>query len=402
MEKLTQLSNKKLTYLIFFMLYCTDAAIVSTNNDRIWARIAWIGILLLTLVFVPKARYTNNDKIYLGAFSIGILASMLVNEGFDVNFIQRVVLLWFSLAIVTTIDYDRLMDRYIKIMRFIAIFSMVCFVLSPILSVLPLPRMHTGNISHINLFFSIVSTNTDRNYGPFWEPGAFQLYLNWAIFYELRNMRRFKLSDVIIFALCIMTTQSTGGIAILAMMVVYYLLFSKHDVSDRKSRKWGFGLKLLVVIMTIAGIAAFVTNPELYQAVFGKVVALQENSSEINSTNVSSMTRILSVPASIDAIKLKPIFGWGIEGLQNEVWRTYYITSNTNSILGLPATFGLLPGILYLWLFIKMVCVQNKNLLGRIWLFLILCAMFSTENLICSFFFWCVLFYESRKRVITR
>lgn len=402
MEKRIQLSDKILTYLVFFIIYCTDAAIVNTNNARIWARIAWLGILFLTFIFVPKARYTNNDKIYLGVFSLSILASMFVNEGLDVNFIQRVVLLWTSLAIVTIVEYNRLMIYYIKIMRFIAIFSMVCFVLSPILVGLPLPRMYSGDMSYISLFFSNISMDINRNFGPFWEPGAFQLYLNWAVFYELRNMKQLRMSDILIFALCIITTQSTGGIAIFAMILGYHLFFSKHSAMSIELYKWTNKLKALIIIMIMAAIMAFVTIPELYQSVFGKIIALQENSEEINSANVSSMTRILSVPACIDAIKSRPIFGWGIEGLKDEILETYNITSNTNSILGLAATFGLLPGFLYLWLFIKMVYVQSKSLLGRILLFLILCVMFSTENLICSFFFWCVLFYESRKKVIDK
>lgn len=392
-------SDKKLKYLLFFIIYATDAAIVNTNSDRIWARIAWIGILILTFIYVPKAHYTSKDKTYLGTFSLAILASMFVTEGFDVNFIQRIVLLWFSLAIVSIVDYDRLMNTYIKIMRFIALFSMICFMLAPILTALPLPRMQTGDVSYVSLFFTNISTHNDRNYGPFWEPGAFQLYLNWAIFYELRNMKRFKLSDIVIFVLCILTTKSTGGIVILAMMFIYYLLFAKHDIRDRKSKRLLFWVKIFIILLSIAGISAFILVPELYDTVFGKLVALKENSTEINSANVSSMTRLLSMPASISAFRMKPLFGWGIDGLKGIIMLQYGITSNTNSILGMAALFGIIPGILYLGLFIKLVCMQNRDFLGRIWLFMILCAMFCTENLVCSLFFWCILFYESRRKV---
>lgn len=394
-----QISDKLLKYLLFFIIYATDAAIVNTNSDRIWARIAWIGILMLTFKYVPKAQYTNSDKTYLWAFSLAIFASMLVTEGFDVNFIQRIVLLWFSMAIVTIVDYDRLMNTYIQIMRFIAIFSMVCFFLAPILTALPLPKMQTGDVSYVSLIFANIPTHNDRNYGPFWEPGAFQLYLNWAIFYELRNMKRFRLSDIVIFVFCILTTKSTGGIAILAMMFIYYLLFAKHDASDKNSKRLLLWVKLLIIFLSIASISFFVMVPELYDAVFGKLVALEENSTEINSANVSSMTRLLSTPASISAFQMKPLFGWGIDGLKDVIMAQYGITSNTNSILGMAALFGIIPGILYLGLFIKMVCMQNRELLGRTWLFIILCAMFCTENLVCSLFFWCILFYEARQKV---
>lgn len=394
--------DRFMLYLIFFIIYSTDAALVNTNSDRIWARLAWIVILILSFMFIPKVKYVNKDKIYLTIFSIAILASMIVNEGFDVNFIQRIVLLWLSVAIVTSIDYDRFMNIYIKIIRFIAIFSMICFILAPILVSLPLPKMHSGEISYISLFFTNISTHNTRNYGPFWEPGAFQLYLNWAIFYELRNIKRFKLSDIIIFVLCVFTTKSTGGIVILGMMLIYYLLFVKHDFHDRKNKRLVFWIRLLMVVIALGGVAAIMAIPELYHSIFGKVIALQENSTMINSANVSSMTRLLSTPACIEAIKMKPLFGWGIDGLKDIILKLFDITTNTNSILGMAALFGFVPGLLYILLFIKVVCKQSDILLGRIWLILILCAMFCTENLVCSFFFWCILFYESRYKVKTR
>ena len=65
------------------------------------------------------------------------------------------------------------------------------------------------------------------------------------------------------------------------------------------------------------------------------------------------------------------------------------------------ATFGVVPGLLYILLFIRVIGRQSDVFLGRIWILLILCAMFCTENLICSLFFWCVLFYESRYKVKT-
>lgn len=384
------------------MMYCTDAALVNTNIDRIWARLAWMGIILLALFFVPKARYSSNDITFLGLFTIGILASMLVTEGFDVNSIQRIILLWCSFAIVTIVDYDRFMITYIKIMRFIAVFSMICLLIAPILSTLPLPRIHVGDgISYINLLFTNIATHSSRNYGPFWEPGAFQLYLNWAIFYELRNIKRFRLSDIIIFVLCIFTTKSTGGIAILVMISIYYLLFVEHNTGNKQDKKLVFWIRIFVILLAIGGVIIFVTVPDLYQSVFGKLLVLQENSDEIHSANVSSMTRLLSTPACLDAIKIKPLFGWGIDALKDFIMLKYGITSNTNSILGMAALFGIVPGILYLSLFIKLVCKQKKEFLGRIWLFLILCAMFCTENLVVSMFFWSILFYESRHKVKT-
>ena len=65
--------------------------------------------------------------------SIGILFSMLVNVGFDVNSIQRLVIIWMACAISLTVNYDDFMSYFIKFIRFLAIFSVLCVLFAPII-----------------------------------------------------------------------------------------------------------------------------------------------------------------------------------------------------------------------------------------------------------------------------
>lgn len=378
---------------VFFLIYCTDSALVNTNVDRLWARLSWVGIVVVSLIIIPTSKYRTNDIIYLILFSLAIFISMLFTEyGFNVNCLQRIILLWLACAIARGVAYDGFMMMWIKIIRFIAVFSVVCVVLAPVIRTLPLPILSCGeNASYISLFFTNVSLTSARNYGPFWEPGAFQLYLNWALFYEVRNKDKLKLLDVFIFSVAIITTRSTGGFAILGLVYLFYFLSNRSD-NDKNKRY----LTRLVLPIFLLGLGYIVyKSTDIGADTFDKVAAMQENSDEMTSANYSTYTRIYSVPASIDVIKEKPLFGAGIDGLKDDIMKSYGLVSNTNSLLAMPATFGFLAGILYLLLFVRSSFKKGRNLILSLIFFLILMAMYCTENLMASLMFWIILFYES-------
>lgn len=70
-------------------------------------------------------------------------------------------------------------------------FSVVCFAMQGVIVNLPfVPNLYAGDVYFKALFLTNVPCFGDvRNYGPFWEPGAYQLYLNWAIFTSYREER---------------------------------------------------------------------------------------------------------------------------------------------------------------------------------------------------------------------
>jgi hypothetical protein len=303
-------------------------------------------------------------------------------------------MLWLACAVALWIPYEKFMDTYVKFMRFVAVFSLICFVFAPIIRSLPVPSFTAGGgYYYKNLIFTVVSMVNTRNFGPFWEPGAYQLFLNWAIFYELRNPSKLQKKDIILFIVTIMTTMSTGGFIILFLILCYYPL----SLSTGRASFQRLVLVVLVSISVAAG--AYMTfSSSLGQDVFAKVESLQDSPDEKTSSNVSAYTRYYSTYANIEAIKKSPIFGTGINGLKNEIGISYDLTSNTNSVLAMPATFGILAGLLYLYLFILCAFHKDRKLLLSVLFLTILLAMFCTENLLASLIFWIFLFYESKWR----
>lgn len=379
--------------LVFFIVFCTDSALVNTNIDRTWARVSWVLILIGAVYFIPRAKFSSKELVYLLLFSLGIFSSMLMNTGFDINSIQRIVLIWLACTFAVSIDYDTFMGHLIGFLRFLAVFSTICIIIAPIIRMLPFPELNVGNgVLYKNLLFTNVSLVSDRNYGPFWEPGAFQLYLNWAVLYEIRNKAFFRVRDIIIFAICLITTRSTAGFLIFALIMIYFFINGR----TLKGAKIGFGQVALVFMFLAALVGFVIMSEEISGAVFDKVLVLNEGTDEINSSNYSTLTRIYSVPASIEVIKAHPLFGVGIDQLKIEIFKSHKIISNTNSILSMPATFGIVPGLLYFILFLKASFKKNRKSILNILFFVILLAMFSTENMIASLMFWTLLFYEAK------
>jgi len=67
-----------------------------------------------------------------------------------------------------------------------------------------------------------------RNSGMFWEPGAFQAFINLCLFmnfYRMSFLLKQKYISLLIIVLALITTQSTTGYLIFALTIGVYILF---------------------------------------------------------------------------------------------------------------------------------------------------------------------------------
>ena len=384
----------KLMLLVLFLIFATDAALVSTNNIRIWARFSWIIIGLFVCFQIFSVRFLNYEVFYLGLYTASIMLTMIfANKSIHINYLQRVMLLWFSAIIVKKIMYNDFMSLLIELMRFIAIISLIGFIFSEqIINNKNIFDLYTGDLQFKSLIFTNVPCfGLARNYGPFWEPGAYQLYLNWIILYEIRNPDSFNSKDIFLFGITIITTKSTSGVVIFGLIVLYYILF----VSNQKAGKTPHLIYKLVILFCSVILVLLIFNMDGFRDVlFSKVIAFITNPDTLNSANISAFTRFHSITANIASFLKNPIFGKGIHGLAQSFMDDYGLTSNTNSILAMGATFGTIPFLLYLILFLRS-SKNSENIIAQLMFLLILFIMYSVENLMVSVIFFIILFYES-------
>lgn len=377
--------------LIVFILFSTDSMLVSTNSNRVFARISWVLMILFLLVNIRLLKPQMKELLFLGSFSLLIVLSGLVNDGtLSVNYIQRILLLWIATIIVHSISYDDYIKQFIRVVNFIALFSLVCWLLRGVLITLPvIPTIYTGDITYKCLFFTNISTTSTRNFGPFWEPGAYQLFLNLAIFYELRDKKYFDIKSFVLLVITLLTTFSTGGIIVFFVILLYSVIAGRESRGTKHS-----ALKILVIVLMIGGLV-FLQNSNYGSNVFAKIVAYIDNPLAKNSANVSAYTRFNSFDANISMIRQRPLFGWGIQGSSDMLHNTYNLSANTNTILGMGSSYGIIAMGLYCFLFLKGAFQRSRNLVLNTIYLIIIGTMLSTESLLVSLPFFVMLFYES-------
>lgn len=149
--------------------------------------------------------------------------------------------------------------RYFATIIFVyALISLVCFALNSrgiVIPYQPITENITVDGGNIYRVYNIVYTQlynplsagglTLRNCGPFWEPGAYQGFLNLALWFEMtmqQERNRFWKYRIFTLIAAIITTFSTGGYVVLFVILLFY--FSKE-------RSISFGAKVLVLSLLL-------------------------------------------------------------------------------------------------------------------------------------------------------
>lgn len=385
--------------VVFFLIFATDSVIVCSNDNRIWARISWIILFILLFYYMQKSGFKiRKQDINLILLCACLMLSMVKNDSLlTVNYYQRVTLILVSLFIARDIEYDRFIKYFLAIMKLIAIVSLVGFAFHSIIessSLFPVIMTGNGTIPFKTLFFTNIRCGVpvNRNFGPFWEPGAYQIYLNWALFYELNKSNRINIMNVLLFSIAVITTKSSAGLIILGLVFICFYLKKERTKTVKKTN-----YKIIIFILAVSGVLFIINNSHLMIMFFSKFASFFTERNTIHSGNISTYTRIYSIFANLDIIKRYPLFGIGSNKIKLAVKASYGLVSNTNSILAMAASYGLLAGALYFSLFLKAAKNQCGFFNSCAYLIMLI-SIYSTENLIVSVFSYVVLIYEAESR----
>lgn len=239
--------------------------------------------------------------------------------------------------------------------------------------------------------FTVVNENVEsflpRNAGFAWEPGAFSVFINFAIFVNLiRNKFRIRKNiNILIFVVTLITTQSTTGYSIFLLICMFYIFNIKNK-------------SLIVFLSPMFVLAAIyiVSLPFMYD----KITQLySENVSELvetgakewNNDNVIYAQRFVSFQIDFIDFLNNPILGYG--GHDEDMW-TKKANVNVVSISGIGkilARFGLVGFIFFITLLYK----SSKqfsiifNYRGSLFLFILMLQVSVSYSLIENPIFLC-------------
>lgn len=229
-------------------------------NDKI-AVIA--TFLFTTFVIFKEHLYTNKYLIFIIAFAVINLLPGLYESGTFSYSSTLHILMKVSIGISTILILrESFINYYLRIIIFCAIISLVCFTLNSMGILLPYISIETTKLDGGNIFrvSSIVYTQlynvlaeelTVRNSGPFWEPGAYQGFLNLGLALMTLSVTNRDKNFYIIYLLlsiCVITTFSTGGYIALSINLILLLI---TDSSIKNNTKILITAVLFIIFLSV-------------------------------------------------------------------------------------------------------------------------------------------------------
>ena len=383
--KILKADEYLLQFLLFMVLFLTSGFVVT--NDLMSSSVTiglWVMVLTILLL---QQRKLKPDMIFV---FIIIAGSFLISDIFNSEPIINTFKCLFSFVtvffLVNRYDPERIKNSYIEIMYLISWISLILFALFtilPSLSNINVVINAAGN-AYSNLYIYTHSSLLQRNQSMFWEPGAFQTFVNIALLFEILKDNT-NIKKIFIFTIAVITTFSTTGY--IALALCFLLLLIKNNRRDRKNKQ----LRRAIILFVFIAAILIVYNYDLFfdrskNSVFGKIVNFFENDQIANNTMSSSTIRYYSFVKSIEAFFRKPIFGWGYEGLSIELF-PYTHGMNTCTFINFLSVYGIFYGIPMLVGFILLSKEKKQRWYISLLVFTIFFICTISENFVNNAFF---------------
>jgi hypothetical protein len=336
----------KLKYLLTFLaIGQCGIGFLGSKEVYIFALVILVGVML-------TSRRSLRAINVLPWASANLLIYVLQSISFDAFDVSIVQLLYFYIRLIVPALYLAVIGvefhkYYIKIIYYYAVISLFFWGIE--LLIPPLGQLLRGwairfsqatgsfvvDYKNISLFLLYTFTTMSkfhtmpRNSGPFWEPGAFAVYLAVALVFLYLHTKTVRNKHVAILTVAMITTQSTAG-------YVSLFLFWSWVILDSNSR-----YKLFIfVLLALGSYFFFESAPFMNQ----KITEMYETQSEQDLSGFTS-GRFYSARKSINAIWQHPFIGRGIS--RRTAYDEYSEFYGAYGIINVPSRFGLIMGSVY-------------------------------------------------------
>ena len=371
-------SDKKLYIFTIIIIYLTDSLLFGTNSNPIFLQGKRYAIILLVLVLFFTIRFKKNGPmIQVILITLSLVFSAIFSGQFPAAFsyYTMISLVWFAYIFSCEYCIEDFSKSFCKIMRVIAIASLIVWVLSElIISADFIPTItNTVGVKYKFLLLTnvpVIRHLAERNLGPFWEPGAYQVYLTVAIYFTLfvENHKK-KWFDVALFTLTILSTLSGAALLPPILLLLAYALEKKNFKSS--------GAVLLLFLFVLA---LFATGT------FDIIIEKMGGEAETNSITY----RQIGVEGAIRGFIKNPVFGSPPavnEAIKESLAHKYLnddYASNTNTFFNYLAYYGIFVGG-YFWIrAYKFFKNKTSTFLPTIICFIAFIFSTSNENMMAS------------------
>lgn len=246
------INNKRRIYSclwVFFLLCLSGNPLFCLNgNVREIYLASFFAIFTYRFLFNSKSYVSYVG--YIWPFILISLFQIILGKADFSSPIFLMIKLYIGYSILQIVGKD-FMRAYLYVTVIIAAISIPLFLYNLLGVIIPGIAYSDVGIS-IGIYTEVFQEYygfIERNSGMFWEPGAFQGYLNIAIAFALllphKNDKKWKLQIGILVA-ALLTTKSTTGYLVFGFIVIYYL----SSMSKIKPF-WKFVMTLITILLTV-------------------------------------------------------------------------------------------------------------------------------------------------------
>lgn len=386
-------------YFTLLIIILSKSLVFGIKYSQAMNLIFFASAAILLILNIRNTHY-NLKKIYI--IVLMIIINILINNssGIDYSQVLFLIILLISMCVVQANLYKSEFEiAFINIITILAAISLICIVLSQYIPINKFPfyseEYIKGNYFGYTFYNTFLANGEiNRNSGIFWEPGAFQIFLNLAlmcmIFNDRKTNKLYKLK-MIILIIATVTTESTTGYIVIGIILVYSLLTRKIQIFKNKSILTAMISTLLGIIITVITVY-FISN---------SYVVINKINNRNQGTSYS--IRQNDMYSTIDIIKKYPIMGAGFASdLITFEENTRGITSNSNGLLNFVEKFGIPISFIYLYIIFIGIrkFYDNSNIIDCIIIFAIYITLNATELVILLPVFLIYLFDWKSKKIV--
>ena len=396
MQNINKRHFSKFHILIFLELFMTSG-FSFVNNLMPRSLVITIWLLMIAMLLKSKMRISKRQACIVVALAVIITISSIINHEELLLAAFYIFPLFVVLLLQSALNYEDFKVYFVEIIYVLCIVSLIGFAVFTLIpqanSLFTVYGVKGKRFSNLILF---VYRNNYRNQGMFWEPGAFQTFINLAILYEIFADRINK-KRLIVYIICIITTFSTTGYACTLLIIIIFLLGGNTHVNrNYKSTK-----HILIALLAISSIILFSFGDYLFSVssntIFGKLIIFfnrREYLAETGNQLSSASIRFFSIIKPIEVFFNKPIFGYGYSGLSEYLWQ-FTFGMNTCTFINYFAVYGVFYGLIMMVGFLRNARFVNKTGRGIISLlvFITFFLITASEDYVNNSFFVLLVLY---------
>lgn len=332
--------------LVFVLLFVSGNLLATYFTEYVYI----ILLVILILLYPVKSYFTVKKTLTFLFFILFVFIFQRINLGFVsipgvINFFAR----FLTGYLITKFVGCRFSVTYLKVIYYLSLISLVFFAYVMISGNIP-SIITINKYNNSVLIYNHLTTldGIKRNSGMFWEPGAFQGFLNLVPLLFINRLpelwKKYK-KECIVLILALITTGSTTGYIVFFMILFYQFTF--------KQKKLLFGIASSLIL-----ISAFLLLFSKTDFLGRKVNEQYENAMKMNvQAGEVSTSRIGSAIIDWHYIKKHPIFGNGLHAKTR--WADHYflgterMTGFGNGFTWMTASMGIIFMFAYFFLLYK-------------------------------------------------